>query len=592
MTSSTQGTDLLVGWDSTTNKEEEEGQEEEAMSEKSPLAAASTATENDGDSPKRTRRWGISRIPKEEDDISSEDSRNYDKSADIDDSIFSSKSHGDHCLDSAQGKGMEDNENDDSCNDSDSNDKSDQYHDTNYGFNGKVNYKQREGDGDIEYGNEENEIESNELSNIIGGPKQQQEQPKGIWQRISSLGIKQDGEENGSDSVIGLLKDGSMNGNINNANDVRGEELIVDNSIDDILVRRLSQKNNENDFLVKRLSNKSNESTQSKTLAQAIDYTQNNPVKGSNSNSASANGTKYDSEKEVFEMKNPIEGFGSNKLEPSSQSHPKSNINNTSTNPLTSGINSFFQAIQLRRIKARHEFDPFSLTAEELEILKQDILCRQHDLDSMEQMKIDGEKSKPKDTLKESVKNIQSAVLAPEAFSAYTDRKIDEEDGEDNMGHYMNVPLGGEDDIYDDYELRQKKMKPMKMEGDDITWGDIVEEMCDPDGFVIDENTYLEDVDPMGAYRGLPPKCDDDDDSVDGAKEKNSTEDAKEMKKLRGEIQSLTEKIQNLVKELQAKDKETQKWREKALELEKDLEELKREDAAVNKDVDFFMPQD
>ncbi len=594
--SSSNGEDLLVGWDSNGNLNQEEEEEKSPLKESSAdtLEGGNNSNNNknnnshESEEPKRTRRWGIGRIPKEDD--SSGDYYDEGEGEGVvndngsgngnDDSIFSSKSYDDHCLDSRMNR--------DGCDDS-----CDDFNDSNNGTSDK-----RDRDDNKECNEENNESESNELSTIINSQREEQQQqqqqqtqtqgPKGIWGRISGLTIKQNEKE--SEGNTGLLKDNPMNhSNIGSDNDTRGnegsktnkeEELNIDNdddndppdkSIDDILVRRLSTNSN------------------SKTLPQAMnnkDRTQKSLLRDGN------NGTDAESEKETFEMKNPIEGFGSNQL----QSHQNNNNNNnnsnntsasTSTNPIKSGINSFFQAIQLRRIKARHEFDPFSLTEEELEILKQDILRRQDDFE-MEQMKVDGEKSKPKDTLKKSIQNIQSAVLAPEAFSAYYDRKVDEAATEDSMGYYRNVALGGEADIYDDYELRQKKMKPMKMEGDDPTWGDIVEELCDPDGFVIDETTYLEDDDPLGVYRGLPAKCDSDDDSVDVAKETNNMKDNKETEKLRGEIKSLTEKVQNLVRQLHAKEEETQKWRKKALDLEKDLEELKRKDIADNEDVDLF----
>ena len=344
--------------------------------------------------------------------------------------------------------------------------------------------------------------------------KQQEQQPtRGLWQRFSMLSVgssRQQGDNN--------FVDGNNNSGLLQGDSMEEEVIIMERKEDD-----------------KTENAKYDNATTGNKYSDEVKTTQN----------------------ENIQMKNEIVGFGS-------QPPQCGEIDQTNKKY---GLSGLWHSIQLRRIKARHEFDPFSLTKEELEILKEDIQRNFEDKQSMETSATDSGTNK-KIGWKDS---IQAAVLAPEAFAAYTDRLVEEDDGADNMGVYNSIPLGGENDIIDDYELRKKPMKSMKMEGDELTWGDVKDIILDPETYVIDEDT-LEDVDPLGNYRRiLPTKNDDEDDCV---KDKG-TETNMETEGLRMEVIKLTEKIQQLENELKAKDDECQLWKNKAIECETKWNQLR-----------------
>ena len=310
-------------------------------------------------------------------------------------------------------------------------------------------------------------------------------------------------------------------------------------------------------------------------------------------------------------MRNAIEGFGSNGHHPQSS---EINTNSTSSSSY-SGIGGFFRSIQLQRLKAKQQFDPFSLTQEELDILKEDIRSRYDDLQTMDTAiaSTNTSSSNAKNTSSTSAsvltgnlgkdkqpglkEHVQAAILAPEAFSEYVDRLVEDDDGEDNMGVYRTVPLRGDKDIADDYVLRQKEMKPMKMEGDnEVTWSDVAEAL--QENMVIDEETFMEDLDPQGNYRRILPTFADDDEDEDKTGEKGF-ETRREMEEMRMQIMKLNGRIQSLEEQLKSKDDEIADWKQKFKRLEnkhktEGSDASKTEEVQVNKVVEenLFKLQD
>ena len=310
-------------------------------------------------------------------------------------------------------------------------------------------------------------------------------------------------------------------------------------------------------------------------------------------------------------MKNAIEGFGSH------NHHPQSNKinNNDSASSSYSGIGGFFRSIQLQRLKAKQQFDPFSLTQEELDILKEDIRSKYDDLQTMDTAisattSSSNPKNMPSSSTSASVltgnlgkdkqpglkEHVQAAILAPEAFSEYVDRLVEDDDGEDNMGVYRTVPLCGDKDIADDYVLRQKEMKPMKMEGNnELTWSDVAEALNE--NMVIDEETFLEDLDPQGNYRRILPIAADGEEEDEDKTGEEGFETIREMEKLRRQIMKLNGRIQSLEEQLKSKDDEIAAWKEKCESLEKktkDTEASKTVEVDVKKVVEenFFEMED
>ncbi len=287
-------------------------------------------------------------------------------------------------------------------------------------------------------------------------------------------------------------------------------------------------------------------------------------------------------------MKNAIEGFGSH-THSNNNNPPQSNEIKTqqSSKPSSSftGISGFFRSIQIQRLKSKQQFDPFSLTQEELDILKEDICSRYDDLQAMETVNSSSKTNSSRDNTNTKTvattnlvntnqpgitDSIKAAILAPEAFSEYVDRLVEEENGYDDMGVYRTVPLGGDKDIVDDYTLRRKEMKPMKISGEEdkpMTWSEVAEALNE--NMVIDEESFLEDLDPLGSYRRvLPMKADDDDDDDDDAVVEKGYETRREMEELRMQVMRLNGRIESLEEQLKSKDDEIETWKEKVRILE------------------------
>ena len=275
------------------------------------------------------------------------------------------------------------------------------------------------------------------------------------------------------------------------------------------------------------------------------------------------------------------------------------NNNNDNNNNKYTGLSGFWYSIQLRRIKARHECDPFSLTKEELEILKEDIIQRSFfkDKQNMEtktsienddnhnnNRKISSNSNATKRNNNHHIgwrQSIEAAVLVPEAFAAYTERLVDSEgDGADNMGMYKTVPLGADIDIDDDFELKMKKMKPMKIKGDDdddvvTSWGDVVDAIMDSTTINVDDNQGGDD--PLGTYKGVPLSCHEDDiDNNDNNGDVTGIEVNREEEELRIKVMKLSDQVERLQNELRTKYDECELWKLKAIQLEDKLKQLEQ----------------
>ena len=276
------------------------------------------------------------------------------------------------------------------------------------------------------------------------------------------------------------------------------------------------------------------------------------------------------------------------------------NNNNNTTNNKYTGLSGFWYSIQLRRIKARHECDPFSLTKEELEILKEDITQRcffkdKQNMETKTSIENDNDNHHHNNNKISSNSNatttrnnnhhigwrqsIEAAVLVPEAFAAYTERLVDSEgDGADNMGMYKSVPLGADIDIDDDFELKMKKMKPMKIKGDDdddvvTSWGDVADAIMDSTTINIDDNQGGDD--PLGTYKGVPLSWHEDDiDNNDNNGDVTGIEMNREEEELRIKVMKLSDQVERLQNELRTKCDECELWKLKAIQLEDKLKQL------------------
>ena len=323
---------------------------------------------------------------------------------------------------------------------------------------------------------------------------------------------------------------------------------------------------------------------------------QENRENNSSSKPTTLSSSSSSSPQNETSMKNSIEGFGSqdqpppqsNEINPENSASYNKNITDNSSSKYT-GIGGLWHSIQLRRIRARHEFDPFSLTKEELDILKEDIERRFDDKQSMQTVigtsttniasssnskngAVGGGGGSAQTSSRSLLDHLQAAILAPEAYSAYADRLIEEEDGYDNMGVYQNVALAGEDDI--DHALTEKEMKPMKMDGDELTWSDVADSLVDPEGYTIDEELFMEDVDPLGYYKGVALQGDDGGDNITDSKNDRIKPNDTQEKNMYPEVPGLKEKISSLESLLSNKEQECEMWKNKAVDLEVKLMEF------------------
>jgi len=212
------------------------------------------------------------------------------------------------------------------------------------------------------------------------------------------------------------------------------------------------------------------------------------------------------------------------------------------------------QGIHVRRLKARFEYDPSSLNATEIECLKEYV---EKSDGQMQRMETSGWKS--------SIKNITNAVLAPETF---IDKMILEpEEGEKDLGYHRQVPTNAKGHIVEHPELSRKKMVPMKMDGDELTWNDVKNALIDPESYVIDDDCMDFDEEPCHLYGQVAAK-DDNDSNVDD-------EDINIVRFLQTELKELTKKVSMLESHVKTKDAESQLWRQKAEQLEKENDILR-----------------
>jgi len=217
-----------------------------------------------------------------------------------------------------------------------------------------------------------------------------------------------------------------------------------------------------------------------------------------------------------------------------------------------SGLVNMFKSFQQRRLRARTQIDPETLTEEEISKLHGDIRNEKSGMRPMNTKTIKGKDERNEsDKIIEGIDNLKTAALAPGTF---INKLIDPEDGEENLGFYRHVALTGDNG----FDMNDKYMKPMKLNEEQQSFADFFEDFDDE-----------EDLD--DGYR-----------VVGSGKQETETEIATaeinyKNKQLEAKVQELTKKVENLESTLEDKEEERKMWAKTALALQEQLNELKED---------------
>ena len=292
-------------------------------------------------------------------------------------------------------------------------------------------------------------------------------------------------------------------------------------------------------------------------------------------------------------FKNKLEGFGAE--------IPSANTNKTNNSqPKKNSLSGLVEAFQKRRLRAKGEFDAGGLTQQEIDLLKRDVEMDTHTSTgtgraSMRTMDMDMDITRDPLDVKGGklqmrwkdrfLKTLVSAAFAPEE---YLDQLVDPEEGNENLGFYLNVPMGesqsnGVDTDDDDDAANananandvvlhggNRNMRKMKMEGEKNNFGDIVELLQHDQLF-----DQFSDEEPGGFYNGIANTSSDggggggDNIHID---EKQSKFNHNHLSRLMDEHRSLLDKVVQLEIDLKQSNHETEVWRLRAGELQRQLD--------------------